>query len=141
MLGNRDAEAAWILVNKVNSQEIISLLPVLRPEHFETFIKRNKYWNDIEFLSSGPFNQEHSWSLSFSEHVIEQAYDEAMRNKSSSQLGKAIAQFAHTDSIDALYKFNEKARESNSYNIWNTGIFQVAHVAMEIRNKINAIKK
>ncbi|MEJ1237115.1 DUF5691 domain-containing protein [Chryseolinea sp. T2] len=140
-LKHRDPESAWILVNKINSAEVTSLLPVIRPEHFEAFIKRNKYWNDIEFLSNGPFSQERSWSRAFSEQVIEQAYDEAMRNKSSSHLGKVIAQFAHTESIDTLYSFNEKARESSSYNVWNTGIFQVAHVAMDIRNKINAIKK
>ena len=114
---------------------------ILDAKDFEGFIKKNKYLDDVEFLMSGPFTPTRSWSLEFSNLVIEQAYDQAMRNNSSTLIGKAIAQYAHADSMEALYRFNEKAREAALYNVWNTTIFQVANATMEIRNKINAIKK
>lgn len=137
---HRDRQLAWVLVNRLELRGLAPLLSVLEPKNFETLVIKNKYWDDVEWLSNGPFDQDHSWSLAFSEKIIEQAYESAMQNKSSSQLGKVIAKYAHADSIDALYRFNEKARDSSLYNVWNTGIFQVAYAAMEIRNKINAIK-
>jgi hypothetical protein len=140
-LAHRDADLASVLATRMNSREVIPLLRILEPKTFEEFIRKNKYWEDAELLSNGPFTSTHSWSFEFSNQVIEQAYDQAMRNNTSVMIGKAIAQYAHADSTEALYRFNEKARESPQYNVWNTAVFQVANATMEIRNKINAIKK
>jgi hypothetical protein len=73
--------------------------------------------------------------------VLKHAYKLSEQNRASAALGKVIAQFAHHDSIDALFQINNKARDTASYHNWNTAIFQLVHPMLDIRNKIQSQKK
>lgn len=137
---HRDHTAAAALVNLLDARFVVSLLSFLNPSDFEAYISSHDYYHDVDLLMHGSFHGDRSWSLAFSEKVISKAYDLAIQNKASSMLGKAIAQYSHQDSIAALYKYNEKAKETSGYHAWNTNIFQLVHAALEIRNKIHSYK-
>ncbi len=136
-----DSELALALIHTQDAQSVLPLLRIVTPKDFEAFMVKNKYLDDVQLLSNGPFDQDQSWSLSFSEAVLKQAHELSEQNRASASLGKIIAQFVHHDSIDALYQINNKARESSAYYNWNTSIFQLVHPMLELRNKIHALKK
>jgi hypothetical protein len=136
-----DRDLALALLQSQPVQTLLPLLQLLTPGDYESLALKNNYLDDIQVLMSGPFYSDQSWSLSFSEAVLAQAYKLAEQTHASPALGSVIAQFAHHDSIDTLYQLNNKARDSSAYHNWNTAIFQVVHPMLEIRNKIKALKK
>jgi len=136
----RDKKGAEVLAELLAPDATLSVLSVMDAAGFEAYIAKHQYFNNVDQLSCGPFTHELSWSRTFTEKVIQAAYDLCLQNKASAAHGKLIAQFAHHNSIDILYNYNEKARQTAAYNYWNTSIFQLAHPALEIRNKIYAYK-
>lgn len=136
-----DADAAAVLADILDRAESIQLLQYMHRDAFESHIIKSKLFDDPEVLANGPFDIHHSWSFAFSEKIISNALDLANLGKASAALGKVMAQYAHEDSIDILYKYNEKARETTGYHQWNINIFQISQPALEIRKKINTYKK
>lgn len=135
---HNDHLLANVLINRWKASEKLTLLSILEPMDFERYVANNDLWDDFETMAGGPFDAERSWSLKFSERVLEHVYELALKNKPTG-LGRVIALYAHPDALDTLYRINEKARNSSLYNVWSTGIFQIAHTPLEVRNKIRAI--
>lgn len=135
---HNDHLLANVLINRWKASDKAALLSILEPKDFERYVANNDLWDDFETMAGGPFDGERSWSLKFSERVLEHVYELALKNKPTG-LGRVIALYAHPDALDTLYRINEKARNSSMYNVWSTGIFQIAHIPLEVRNKIRAI--
>lgn len=137
---HHDKKGAGVLAELLAPGTALPVLAVMDTADFEAYITKHQYFADADQLSSGPYTHEHSWSLRLSEKVIQAAYDLCLNNKTSAPLGKLIAQYAHHSSMAILSSYNEKALQTPSYKYWNTTIFQLAHPALEIRNKIYAYK-
>lgn len=138
---NNDQDLALALLQSQDPRTMPALLRVMKTNDFESFAIKNNYLTDVQVLSNGPFSSQQSWSLSFSEQVLNHAYKLCEQNQAPGALGKVIAQFAHHNSIDTLYSLNNKAKDTSAYHNWNNNIFQVVHPMLDIRSKIHALKK
>lgn len=138
---HKDAALAKALVQRLNPQKAMSLLSIMRVEDYEAYVHKNKYVGDVEILLNGPFDHDHSWSLSFSQDVIARAYEMVLQNTATPMVGKVIAQFVHKDARADLLRYHEKARDTNTYDVWNRHIFQPVYTTIDVRNLIDAHKK
>lgn len=133
-----DNELALSLLNRLPATEAIPLLQHLKPEEFELFIRKNKYYADSEILQSGPYSVEESWSSSFSAYILSSIFDLAMQasNTNLNSLGLVMAQYLHTDAYDTLQKYQDKANGSTFYYQWNTSIYEPVNSVLQIRKLI-----
>ncbi|MBL0743686.1 DUF5691 domain-containing protein [Chryseolinea lacunae] len=144
LLGNlqthRDTTLARPLLWDMPVTEMLDYFKYMHPDDFEALIEKYGYYGDADVLASGPYGPELSWTLLFSQKVVEKAYHQATQSFPNAMLGKVIAQFADKKVHGDLLRYHEKIKGSNAYDLWNRVIFEPAHHALEIRIRIDDYK-
>lgn len=138
--GHRDKTLAKHLLWDMPVTEVLEYFHYMHPDDFEALIEKYGYYGDGGVLASGPYGAEQSWSLRFSQKVVEKAYHQATQAAPNAMLGKVMAQFADKKVHADLLRYHEKMKGSNAYDLWNRMIFEPAHHALEIRIHIDDYK-
>ncbi|HEY4785031.1 MAG TPA: hypothetical protein VIH57_03235, partial [Bacteroidales bacterium] len=135
-----NSELAGSMLARVMTTEALPLLKYLKPEDFEQFIRKNKYYSDAEILQSGPYSLEESWSISFSEYILSNVCDYATQSNASNlnAIGQVIAQYVNTEAYQALQKYHDKVSGSNFFHQWNTNIYEPVDTVLRIRRLIKS---
>lgn len=139
-LSHRQTKLAQTLIEYLLPQDSLPLLKLIHPQAFEQFVKKHKYYTDVEVLANGPFDEHHSWSVTFSQLVIAKTAELIQQNQHPTH-SKLMALFLHPDVLLDLQLQHQQMSNNANFHVWTKQVFEPVLASLNIKTILNSFKK
>ncbi|MCB0514572.1 MAG: DUF5691 domain-containing protein [Chitinophagales bacterium] len=127
-----------LLLDKFEIREHPELLKSLSKENFEKFVSKHDYFTDGYLLPHRTKEINETWSLAFSEQLIQKNYEQYLAIRHYAwQLGAEVAMHIHPSADAHLQRLHAKAQHTDFFTQWNNHFYSPINEAIQLKKLLN----